>query len=873
MLNTEQGRAPLPLNTLQIVVVFALIGGILLALGRRYFTDLHSVLDTSVFLLSGMSALLLWDMAVRMTRPQLRWIAISLAVTSLLECVHTLLGLDWSGPFSSISESANVLRPTTWPPAAYVLPIGISCALWLAPRDGLHTVGFAIALTILGIVAHPLFYWLPKYTPPGWLGITRPTLIVVPVLWAIIGWIGWRQRAADRIYPMLVLMAAMLFAGSVAMLYSRSPHDTQAMVAHLGKMGGYMALLLSLMHMASSDMLERIRAERKLAQLNDELEQRVFERTAQLAATNQSLEDEVLVRRQAEHKAGVQLERLYLLHQITRAIGERQDLASIYQVMIRRLEDNLPLDFCCVCRYEPAESVLIVTSVGVRSGTLAKELTMTELARVPIDQNGLSRCVAGQLVYEPNILELPFPFPRRLAGGGLRSLVAAPLLAESKVFGVLIAARLESDSFSSSDCEFLRQLSEHVALAAHQAQLYGALQTAYDDLRHSQQTILQQERLRALGQMASGVAHDINNAISPVALYTESLLEQEPGLSARARNYLTTIRRAIDDVANTVSRLRQFYRPHEVERTLSRIGLNDIVEQVIEMTRVRWRDLPQEHGIVISIRTELTPTLPDVMGAESEIRDAFTNLIFNAVDAMPIGGTLAIRTQAVTDTQGNPNERIQVEVQDTGIGMDEETRRRCLEPFFTTKGERGTGLGLAMVYGMVQRHSAEIDIDSTPGKGTTLRLTFPIAVAAGESAIHAAASMRPLQPLNILIVDDDPLIIESLRNTLESDGHQVIAADGGQAGADAFLAAEHRGKRFEVVITDLGMPYVDGRKVAATVKAISPTTPVILLTGWGQRLMADNEVPAHVDRLLNKPPKLMELRRTLAELVTFPSSA
>ncbi len=136
----------------------------------------------------------------------------------------------------------------------------------------------------------------------------------------------------------------------------------------------------------------------------------------------------------------------------------------------------------------------------------------------------------------------------------------APLLVEKRVFGVLVAARRAAESFSSADCEFLRQLSEHVALGAHQAQLYGALQRAYDDLRQSQQAIMQQERLRALGEMASGIAHDINNAISPIALYTESLLEREPGLSERARGYLRTIQTAIEDVAETVARMREFYR-------------------------------------------------------------------------------------------------------------------------------------------------------------------------------------------------------------------------------------------------------------------------------------------------------------------------
>ena len=563
--------------------------------------------------------------------------------------------------------------------------------------------------------------------------------------------------------------------------------------------------------------------------------------------------------RHSEGRLRGQLVRLDLLHRITRAIGERQDLRSIFQVVIRRLEDNLPIDFGCICVYDSIEQILTVTSVGIRSRTLALDLALTEQARIPIDRNGLGRCVVGELVYEPDISRSTFPFPRRLSAGGLRAVVIAPLLAAGKVVGVLIAARRMAGSFESSDCEFLRQLGEHVGLAAHQIQLHEALQKSYEDLRHSQQSLLQQERLRALGQIASGVAHDINNAISPVAIYAESLLDREPGLSDRVRSSLTIIQQCIHDVARTVSRMRDFYRKREQQVVLERVDLNQVLHGVIELTRSRWKDLPQERGVVISVHTELTARLPQILGAENEIRDAVTNLVLNAIDAMPDGGVLTLRTRV-----SGPS--LYVEVTDTGVGMDEETKRHCLEPFFTTKGERGTGMGLAMVYGMIERHSAELQIDSAPGKGTTMRLVFPLPTGVEEATTLPPVSAKPPRPLRILIVDDDPLIIESLCETLRSDGHQVTAAEGGQVGIDAFVAAQRAGEPFTAVITDLGMPYIDGRRVAAAIKAAAPATPVILLTGWGQRLNAESDIPQHVDRVLNKPPRLRELRLALAEL-------
>jgi signal transduction histidine kinase/ActR/RegA family two-component response regulator len=460
---------------------------------------------------------------------------------------------------------------------------------------------------------------------------------------------------------------------------------------------------------------------------------------------------------------------------------------------------------------------------------------------------------------------VPSPFMQSFAGAGLCSLVIAPLVVESSVFGVLVAARRDRDAFSSADCEFLKQLSEHVALASHQAQIYGALQRAYEELRHSQHTVMQNERLRALGEMASGIAHDINNAISPVALYAELLLSQEPHLSEAGRSRLSTMRRAIDDVAGTIERMREFYRPREATLAFKRLDIGSAIEQVLELTQPRWRALPEQRGIVIELRRELAVQLPDVMGDEVELRDALTNLVFNAVDAMPDGGTLGLRTSANIESDGRTTVRI--EVSDTGIGMDEDTRRRCIEPFFTTKGERGTGLGLASVYGMLQRHSATLEVDSAPGKGTTMRMIFPAFARDAGSTSFYLSEHTSLRRVRILVIDDDPILIRSLGEALETDGHQLVTALGGEAGIEAFSAALGTERQFELVITDLGMPRVDGSKVAAAIKAMSASTPILLLTGWGQRLLDENSLPANVDRVLSKPPRLNQLRAVLVELL------
>lgn len=573
---------------------------------------------------------------------------------------------------------------------------------------------------------------------------------------------------------------------------------------------------------------------------------------------------DVTASKQAELKLRSQLTRLALLSEITRAIGERQDIHSIFQVVVRAVEEELPADFACMCMYEPTAKTLTVTRIGVRSAELAGELALAEQAKIIIDANGLSQCVAGSLVYEPDLAKIPFAFPQRLHRGGLNCMVAAPLRSERTVFGVLVVARQQATSFSSGECEFLRQLSEHVALAAHQAGLYSSLQAAYDDLRQSQQAVMQQERLRVLGQMASGVAHDINNAISPIALYTDSMLDSEPNLSARSRGYLQTIQRAIGDVAETVARMREFYRQREQQTAHVPVQLNALLAQVVELTRARWSDMPQQRGIVIQLDTQLASDLPAVRGTEGEIRDALTNLIFNAVDAMPEGGVLTLRTSVVEDANDASNRKVNLDVIDSGVGMDEATRLRCMELFFTTKGERGTGLGLAMVYGMTQRHGAQLVVESEPGKGTMIRLSFQAPPEINSLEVAPVYTMPP--GLRVLVVDDDPVLLKSLRDTLEGAGINVAMAQGGQDGIDAFLAAHAGESVFDVVITDLGMPFIDGRKVASAVKAASPETPVIMLTGWGQRLMVEGDVPDNVDRVLSKPPRLPELRAALAQL-------
>lgn len=594
----------------------------------------------------------------------------------------------------------------------------------------------------------------------------------------------------------------------------------------------------------------------ELQQAHDELEQRVDERTQDLRA-------EIAERRRAESELKLQFVRISFLNQITQAISDRQDTDSILHVVLRQLEDHMALDLGIVALADSTGQSLNVAALAVKNSRMAEQFDLREGSTLRLAETGFQLCEKGQTVSYPDTVKGTAPFIEKMAGTGWRSVIAVPLMVEEKLFGVLIAARLKDDAFSSGDCEFLRMLSEHVALAAHQALLHRDLENAYNELRRTQATVLQQERLKALGQMASGIAHDINNALSPVVGFSDLILRSNEGLDAETKKYLRYIRTAGEDVAHIVARLREFYRKREEAEPLHEVNLNALIEQTLEMTRPRWRDIPQSNGITIEVRTELAPEAPELAGIESEIREALTNVVLNAVDAMPKGGAIVLRTRLLQQPVGNYSKQILVEVRDEGTGMDEETRKRCLEPFFSTKGKRGTGLGLAMVYGVIKRHEGSIEIESEPGRGTTIRLLFPVrsVLSPGEDA----RTWNPVEPMRILCIDDEPLLRELVKEILERDGHEVQVSDNGQSGLDEFHLAREQHRPFDVVITDLGMPYIDGRQVARIVKEESPSTPVLMLTGWGAFMKEDGAAPEQVDGIISKPPRSRELRELLSQ--------
>ena len=376
------------------------------------------------------------------------------------------------------------------------------------------------------------------------------------------------------------------------------------------------------------------------------------------------------------------------------------------------------------------------------------------------------------------------------------------------------------------------------------------------ELRETQKQIVQQERLRALAQMASGVAHDFNNVLAKILGFNELLLAWPENLNnkEKVKKYLQMTSAAAQEAVTIVNRLREFYRHRKESEVYQSMDLNETIAQAVVLTQPKWKDQMMASGATVLIDTDLRET-PAIRGSESELREVFVNLLFNAVDAMPQGGTITVGTRAEDGF-------IIIEVCDTGHGMTEEVQQRCFEPFFTTKGERGTGLGLAIVYGIVQRHGGTISMDSKEGKGTSVVIRLPVLTP--ESGDVLPVSAAPSRPLRVLLVEDEPQVCDIEAEYLRGDGHFVETALDGSQGLKRFKAGH-----FDVVVADRAMPEMNGDQMTEAIKQISPGTPVLLVTGFADMPTDDIELKRRPDLILRKPITQMALRQAVTRVMAF----
>ena len=357
----------------------------------------------------------------------------------------------------------------------------------------------------------------------------------------------------------------------------------------------------------------------------------------------------------------------------------------------------------------------------------------------------------------------------------------------------------------------------------------------------------QSERLTALGQMAGGIAHDFNNLLQAILGYAQ-LMARSPGNADVVRRGLDVIEKAANGGAETVRRIQKFARLRPDEPFVT-MDLNQVVRDSLAITRPRWEEKKVKGGVPLQLELELGP-VPVVMGRPAELNEVITNLVLNAIDAMPKGGTLRIRTRL-----GDHRHAV-ITVADTGMGMSEEVRKKVFDPFFTTKGEEGTGLGLSVSHSIVERHGGDLKVDSRTGEGTTFTITLPIGMnPSGEAAPGGEPGIE--RKGRILLVDNDPQVLSILGEMLKDAGHHVLPVPSGPEALRVFVPSG-----FDLVITNVGMPEMSGWDVAEQLRARDPNVPVIFITGWG--LQEEDQARCRrlgISALLFKPVPPPELHR------------
>ncbi len=561
---------------------------------------------------------------------------------------------------------------------------------------------------------------------------------------------------------------------------------------------------------------------------------------------------------------GRQFQALAAMAEIDRNILSVLDVGKIVNTVLTRMRDVLPCDSVNVTLRESKTTDR--ATVYLWDGTSNSSVEPKQVSLADQEVNALAKKSDQIVALEEGVA----PSLKPLAFLGIKFCLVLPIALTQGLPGLIALGYRKQPSLGADDVSQARQLADQVAVAlsnayetAERKKAEASLQDsnrqlkdALDELAAMQKQIVQQERLRALGQMASGVAHDFNNALSPILGFSSILLEDVAQLNDKDKvlKYLQVINTAGKDAANVVSRLREFYRSRDQQETFLPFDLNRLVEQSISLTQPKWKDQALANGVTVLVKPDLQK-VPTLSGNESEVREVLTNLIFNAVDAMPKGGTITLKTSA-KDGQAV------LAVSDTGMGMTEEVRQRCLEPFFTTKGDRGTGLGLAMVYGIIRRHKGTIDIQSEPGKGTTFAIGFPIEGDRKREASHAVESQTSSRRLRILAVDDDPITLMVTVECILSEHHEVETGVNGSDGFEKYQAG-----KFDLVVTDQGMPEMNGLQLAAAIKQKNSATPVILLTGYGQALPAEGESATSVDLVVSKPITKSALREAIAKVI------
>ena len=528
------------------------------------------------------------------------------------------------------------------------------------------------------------------------------------------------------------------------------------------------------------------------------------------------------------------IKQLTALYEIGKTLSSTLELDELFKKALELLKDRFSYAACGILLLEKKKDELYIKQVKGRDIEESKKFKF----RVGIDGIVGEVAKTGEPYYAPDVSKDPRYIPW---GPSIKSEAAFPLKIRGQVFGVLNIESEELNGFDEEDLKVLSSFASQMSISIENAQLFSDLKETLQELKLAQDQIVQSEKLRAMGEMASGVAHDFNNVLAVVLGNVQLLLHQLERLSPEEiREGLKIIEHSSKDGAETIRRIQEFTGVRRDKEFIS-LSLNEIIAEVVNNTQPRWKGQTLKEGIQIELTIQ-RGNIPFVMGSPSELREVLTNIIFNAVDAMPEGGTLTIATQPQTE------DWVEMRITDTGIGMAEEVKKRVFDPFFTTKGVKNSGLGMSVSYGIIKRHGGEILIESEPGKGTTFIIHLPTGHGEEEATVKEVSPTKVSRRARILVIDDEDSVRDILSRMLKTKGHQVVVASDGEEGIDRF-----RSEPFDLVFTDLGMPKLSGWEVGKIIKEINPKVPIAMITGWGVEYDRKKLSESGIDLIVSKP--------------------
>jgi len=561
-----------------------------------------------------------------------------------------------------------------------------------------------------------------------------------------------------------------------------------------------------------------------------------FANQAAIAIGNAKLYEESLAK----------IKQLTILHEVGQTLSSTLDLDELLRKALELLKDRWGYAICSILFLDKERNELYIRQVIGRNPEEVKNL------RFKVGVDGIVGQVAktGEPYYAPEVSK---DIHYINLSPEVQSEAAFPLKVRGEVIGVLNIETDELRGFDQEDLKVLSSFASQMSISIENAQLFSELKQTLQELKQAQDQIIQAEKLRAMGEMASGVAHDFNNVLAVILGNIQLLLHQLDHLGPdEIRDRLRTIERSAKDGAETVRRIQEFTGMRK-DKAFTLLSLNDLIKEVTAITQPRWKDQPQQKGIQIEFEHQLSE-IPLIMGNPSELREVLTNIIFNAVDAMPSGGKITISTQPQTE------EWVEMRITDTGIGMTEEVKKRIFDPFFTTKGVTNSGLGMSVSFGIVKRHGGEVLIESEVGKGTSFIIHLPIGYEEEKKDKELKPITREAPSARILVIDDEDSVREILTKMLRAKGHQVVVASNGEEGIERF-----KNGKFDLVFTDLGMPKISGWEVGKTLKGMDPKVPVAMITGWGMEVNREKMKENGIDLVVCKPFEFDQVIQLVSE--------